>query len=387
MGKLLIVAYTYPPLATVGAIRPLTLAREASRQGWDVNVLSVEADYAIPRDYSVRSPVKATRAIRVPFSYFTRWLKYPLKGKGILWSFMDYQYDWVPTAVAAGARLHNKWPFDVIWATAPPFSSLRVGVKLAERYGIPSIADLRDPFINNITRDFLHPWIKEFWSRYYHKLLSHFDRRIIVDDCIIEELRGLSYSLVRNGYDENEFLGQAPDKFQKFTVGFVGSVYKELNIEPLFLAFKNLPEEIRMNSMLLFVGKGSALAANYAKKHHIEQFEARPIVPRSEAIDIMKRCHVLVWFGANAVGTKIYEYAQTGAMSLQIYDSDDQHSYRFAEEYGLSHNVRADRIDEISALLLEAYRRNHYDYTKHLKRFTREAAAKDILRIIEEVVK
>ena len=227
MPKLLIVAYAYPPLATIGAIRPLTLAREAIEKGWDVRVLTVRNDTTIPHDPKLRSPVETVRAIRIPISYFTRWLRLLLPGKGILWSFMDYQYDWVPTAVSAGKKIYKSWPYDVVFATAPPFSNLRVGIKLAERFHVPAIADLRDPFINNITRDFLHPQIKEFWARYYYNLLSRFNKRIIVDDCIREDLRGLSYTLIRNGFDETEFRTPAPKRFDKFTIGLIGTVYPE----------------------------------------------------------------------------------------------------------------------------------------------------------------
>ncbi len=385
MPRLLIVAYAYPPLATIGAIRPLTLAREAKSQGWDVRVLTVRNDPTIPVDTSTRSPVKAVSAMRVPFSYLTRWFRVLLPGKGILWSFMDYHYDWVPTAVSAGKKLYKSWPFDAVFATAPPFSNLRVGIKLAEQFKVPAVADLRDPFINNITRDFLHPWIKEFWSRYYFKLLSRFNRRIIVDDCIIDELRGLPYALIRNGFDESEFETSAPQKFDRFTVGSIGTVYQEYNIEPLFLAFKRLPHEIRRNSRLLLVGKGSEMGAKYARKHGIDQFEASSVVPRAEAIEIMRRCHVLIWFGSNAVGTKIYEYAKTGAKSLQIYENEEQHSYEFAKMHELATNVRIDNIQEITAEIAEAYDGKSYDYTKNLGEFTRKAAAIRILGIIDEL--
>ena len=305
MPRLLIVAYAYPPLTTVGIMRPLNLALQAKNEGWDVRVITVTNDKAIPIGYSIKSPVKAIRAIRIPFSYFTRWLRFLLPGKEILWSIMDFQYDWVPTAIITGRQLYKSWPFDIVFATAPPFSSLRVAASLSKKFNLPAIADLRDPFVNNFTRDFLHPHIKEFWSRYYYKLLSHFDDRIIVDDCIIEELHGLSYHMIRNGYDETEFNGKAPKRYDTFTIGYIGALYEQYNIEPLFKAYDLLPNEIKQSSRILFVGKGSEIAARLASKYNIDQIETKHVVPREEAIDVMRRCHVLIFYGSNAVGTKI----------------------------------------------------------------------------------
>jgi glycosyltransferase involved in cell wall biosynthesis len=386
LPRLLIVAYAYPPLATIGAIRPLTLAHEAVKEGWDVTVLTVSNDPTFSKDSSAVSPVRTARAMRIPFSYFTRWLKFILPGKEMLWSVMDYQHDWVPTAIKRGKRLYKSWPYDVVFSTAPPFSNLRVGGALAEHFNLPSVADLRDPFINNFTRDFLHPWIWGFWKRYYYKLLSKFSEIIIVDDCIRDELYGLPHHLIRNGYDEDEFSGTPPERFSQFTIGFIGTIYKEFNLKPLFRAFELLPDHIHRNARLLFVGKASELAAKRAEEFGLSRVETMPVVPRKEALEIMKRCHVLVSFGSDAIGTKIYEYARTGAKSIHIYETKSQHSYEFAEKYGLATSIRADRPAEIADEITAAYRHDSYDYPESTRRFTRRAAAREILGILKELV-
>ncbi len=382
MPRLLIVAYAYPPLATIGTERPLSLACEAKRQGWDVRVLTVTQDSSFTVDPHATSPVETVRAVNIPLSYFTRWLRFLLPGKETLWSFMDFQYSWVPSAILNGRRLFDSWPYDVLLSTAPPFSDLRVGASLASHFGLPSVADLRDPFINNMTRDFLHPYIRRFWHRYYYGLLSQFDERIVVDDCILPELLDLSSHLIRNGYKESEFKEPLPDRFDRPTIGFIGTVYKEYNLAPVFKAFEILPSEFRHDSRLLFVGKGSEIAQRRAQRFGVE-VEAHPMVPRKKALEIMKRCHGLIYFGSEAVGTKIYEYPRTGALPIQIYDNESQHSYRFAKKHGLSVNVRSDNLEGIADAFVQAFERDSRDYPKEVENFTRRASAKQILGVLE----
>ena len=56
----------------------------------------------------------------------------------------DPQVLWAPAAVRAGRQLLSEVPHDVVVATAPPFSALLVGARLARAAGLPLVLDYRD---------------------------------------------------------------------------------------------------------------------------------------------------------------------------------------------------------------------------------------------------
>ena len=56
----------------------------------------------------------------------------------------DPQVLWNPQAIEAGLRVLSQQKHDVIFVTAPPFSSFLIGAELARRTGLPLVLDYRD---------------------------------------------------------------------------------------------------------------------------------------------------------------------------------------------------------------------------------------------------
>jgi len=59
----------------------------------------------------------------------------------------DLRIDWIKTAVPAGRRLIEEWRPDIIFASAPPFTGLVLAGRLSRTFGIPWVADFRDPMV------------------------------------------------------------------------------------------------------------------------------------------------------------------------------------------------------------------------------------------------
>ncbi|MBD3407684.1 MAG: hypothetical protein GF411_16320 [Candidatus Lokiarchaeota archaeon] len=388
MPRLLIVSYAYPPLGGIAIIRALTLARKAMDEGWEVAFLAVANDPLYLRDESLSTKAPAVYAYRYPIYLITnRFLRRLLPGKRLLWSFLDSFYDWVPDAVHVGKKLYKKWPYDVIFASAPRFSSLRVARKLKESLNVPAVADLRDSFIYNFAIDYIHPWIRRFWHIYYHNLLSKFDKITAVDYNAIRGIN-LPHEIIYNGFDEEEFSGDI-QKFETFTIGHIGTIYPQYRIESLIKGILKIPLELRNRMRVLFVGDNTDVIRKMKNKMNLDFIEVRSRVPRDEAIEIMRRCHVLlVLSGAvtDALGAKIFECARTGATVLN-FAKPGSIPWKFAEETGLAHNVAFDRPREIAKAIVHASKRESFDPPKNIQQYSRDAASEQLLDILSDLVK
>jgi glycosyltransferase involved in cell wall biosynthesis len=189
MKTVLIVAYYFPPIAASGGIRPLGFCRYLTEYGWLPRVLTTDADSVYPEQgidgslyhglpgqmrvdrvahtSPLRAFFRARGRVRELIRAFARTRKQPspldgrnhdqsaapqastIKDLVLDWafSFPDLQCSWRRPAVRWVSRLAKTERPDVILATGAPWTSLLVGRDLAERFGIPFVADFRDPWM------------------------------------------------------------------------------------------------------------------------------------------------------------------------------------------------------------------------------------------------
>jgi len=161
--RILIVAWSWPPIGRIGALRPLGLAREWSARGHEVHVITGPGDrggeYA--PDLEARAASSGARVHRAPapglpptvlraaYERSAEGRSAPRRvsrGRQILaqWAtFPDYQRSWTGPAARRALELHRTMRFDVVWSTSPPESVHYVARAIA-RVGVPWIADFRD---------------------------------------------------------------------------------------------------------------------------------------------------------------------------------------------------------------------------------------------------
>jgi hypothetical protein len=69
----------------------------------------------------------------------------------------DNRIAWLPEALGRADTFLGAWRPDVVYASAPPVTTLLVARHLAKRYGVPWIAEFRDLWIDNPYYEF-PPW-------------------------------------------------------------------------------------------------------------------------------------------------------------------------------------------------------------------------------------
>lgn len=68
-----------------------------------------------------------------------------------VWQLGDAHSNWAPVAEEAAGRLLARGGIDAVWTTSAPFAHVHLGHRLAEHYGVPWVADIRDPVSTDVT--------------------------------------------------------------------------------------------------------------------------------------------------------------------------------------------------------------------------------------------
>jgi glycosyltransferase involved in cell wall biosynthesis len=169
--RILLVSWYFPPANDVAALRVGKLADYLESSGHEVWVLTGAREHA---DESLAVALPPERILRVPWFDVQR-LRFhgghktrdaaPAKAGGelkpaaarkrrftdaindtymLLVQIPDRQIGWLPFLKRAGTRLLKERPFDLIYASGPPFTAFLAARALAKRFSIPWVAEYRD---------------------------------------------------------------------------------------------------------------------------------------------------------------------------------------------------------------------------------------------------
>jgi hypothetical protein len=366
MKRLLMIAYYFPPTATSGAMRPLGFCRYLRDHGWQVSVLAADAhsvwpaleiderlSQRLPADVAVRRVRYTPAARRIeelratlsggaaePAARSVRAETPRRSGASVVrraaaavhrrvcgaLEFPDRQSAWfgpaVRAALAGGAR------YEAIYATGGPWTTLRIGLSLAERWELPLVTDFRDPWTRNPSLPSAAPRARVRAGRLERQVC----RRSAWVIANTEELRQQfaadypdladRFVTITNGFDVAPQPAGPPPPGARFELCHFGTVYGGRAPVNLLRALDVLTGSGRVDSdrfLLRFVGRWevdhaecNALAA---------RLEARGVVsreapmPHTACLAEMQRAGALLVLQSGfplQIPAKIYEYVATG---------------------------------------------------------------------------
>jgi glycosyltransferase involved in cell wall biosynthesis len=210
-----------------GVQRTLKFVKYFSEFSWHTTVLTVQPRGYLAQDDSLLQDLEGrdVRIVRTssagPAKLLTRkqTVKFPSEWSRKLLSRLsdtffipDNKIGWKRKAVARALQLAKETPFDMVFATAPPFTSLLIGRAIKKKLNIPLVLDYRDPWVE-------YPF--KFYPTPLHKLLnirlergalrasSHVittNRR--VKELILRRYRFLGYrdiDIIPQGFDPEDF--------------------------------------------------------------------------------------------------------------------------------------------------------------------------------------
>lgn len=225
--RVLLLAYFYPPLAGGGVHRVLSFTRYLPAHGWDCTVVCAgEHDYWV-RDESLAIP-SGTEVIRVgggsALAALLRLRRDPGRGRRSGRSFAPLRAlgDWflIPDSYAGWARRARRAAaarlaaggIDVLLTSSPPDSAHLAGLELARRFGVPWVADFRDPWIGLHFRRPPTAWHRARQAALERRVLERADVTLTASRTHLETLGRESGAQVRQAL-------HLPNGFEPFGAG------------------------------------------------------------------------------------------------------------------------------------------------------------------------
>lgn len=356
--RILLVAYTYPPMPTVGANRTDAMARHLRLLGHDVTVLTTAA-FGHRRNLDDEHGV-----VRVPDLTSSVWLRRLLRRPPLL------QQEDLPTGSRPEnpevtplpgvlARLFVPDPVLVAWVlgaapvavrlirqcriqcviTSSPYESVHLMGLLLGRLGTPWVADFRDGWQYNDWRPPFPTAAQRFVdSAMERSVMRRASRVVAATPAIAEDARerfGVDATCIRNGFDawrHNELpvpkLPELPS--DAVTLAHVGSLLSGGPKDPRpllegFRRFRKFEPTLASRLYLLFVGRLEG-ADREALADYLLDSQVLLLGERShaEALAIQRTVDGLVLVldpGSPALTGKLSEYLHAGRPIIAIADS------------------------------------------------------------------
>jgi hypothetical protein len=407
MNNVVMIAYSFPPEGSAGVYRPLRFCRYLPALDWRASVIAVAKDYYERYDPGLGALVPSdTEVIRVQgqdlwqtyqekrnrridqtlatvsagtVERIQRAQKMPLRSLAreairtteAWWYHPDKAAPWIKPAVEETVKLCQRTRANVIWATAPPVSSLCVAQQASERAGVPYVLDFRDPltFVPNVFETRRPRWaIRKDRERMFRLLQRA--RAVIFRHAADAECYWRAYPkafkpeqvhLIPNGYEGEieEFAAPVGDKCTILYSGTVtGAPYRYDTLLQSLLFLKQTDRDRAKQLRFLFVGDGTQVLKERAEALDIsDMVEVKGPIRQDEVARLGRDAHALLALGLMPsvrgyellVGSKLFGYFKAGRPIVGVLPSDE--TKNFLKRVGVTTIADVDSVPEITAVL------------------------------------
>lgn len=355
LKDLLILAYYFPPVHVVGAIRLFHFQHEAKAYFENIHVLTSCNTQLMRQDASLephsphiqsvltldlrrfslykkarQSPhVSTTIKQKSIFRWFQKALdSFPfsllLADGGPIYIYLSYQ---------KGKKLVREGKISHLFSSFRPQADHIVAHLLKRKFPqLYWIADFRDLPIDPIRDNVFWPKWQARWQRF---LLKKADLVTTVSKGLLTHMQRLHHHtyLLPNGIASAPISLQAPPLPTKFTISYTGSLYPELQSPaPLFTAIRQLLDDelISPNDIqLIYAGKDGTYWDQLIQAHQLKSISLnKGFVSYAEAQQLQQQTHLnllLSWSFPNAKGiltAKLYDYLAAGRPIIAIVNGE-----------------------------------------------------------------
>lgn len=432
MNKVLIIAYYTPPLGMSGVMRVTKLAKFLPEFGWQPVILSVKPISYYHYDPDLLNDLKGIKIFRSesldPARILYRFkkqreiedlydhedirgsrrlqpakpkeernlkvaatdagsaVKVPkfLRIKGTGPSVVNYLFFpdakalWIPFAYPLGKKVIEQEQPTLIFATAPPYSALLLGVYLKHFGKIPLVSDFRDPYPTGLVTPPIHFRYPIKKLRRY--ILNNSDAVIAVNHGTAQKLEKPA-TIIENGYDPNEF--QSPNPKSQIpnskSVLYAGNIWE--NEKELF-KFLEAVKDIK-NLKTLVAGRASPECL--ARLKNFSNAEYLGVLPHQKVMSLMKSVDILLYLTKpnQPVGLKLYEYFGSGKPILAVCESCNE-ATRLIEHHnaGLCTTLEP---EEINATVLEIIDQKETFTNKPIEWYNRKNQAQRLAELFNQL--
>lgn len=332
----LIIAYHFPPENSVGGLRPFRFFKYLQRQGFQCHVITAaptaadpalaEHTTSIPDPFSSRNGTfgwhteRAIRRLLIPGVV------------GVQWSGLAY---------AAGAKFiqAHRGERVTIFSTWPPLGTHLAAWRLKRRFGLPWIADYRDPLARPRSPVYGPRAIWSF-SALERAFMRRADVAIANTDSAEQMWRSkypqwaTKFHLLWNGFDPESRIGPLPIPERPFRVfSHVGELYEDRTIAPILESVSRLVANGRIDPATVRVHQvGPAAAACLPDSALIREGQEKGWlqivphqIPKPEAVRLAQTADglmIVLPHSTLQVPAKVFEYLQIGRPLLAFVPPD-----------------------------------------------------------------
>lgn len=369
MKRLLALAYFFPPLGGGGCQRTLKLVRYLEPLGWTSTVVtSRDPDYWILDPTLLEEVPPSTEVIRAGGVTSHRLLRLLSRGGLAIerpqgrrdprwfrklrrlqsWLLIPDGYrPWAREAERAAARRIQEGGVDAVWTTSSPESAHLAGLSLKRRFGIPWVADFRDPWVGRVTYRPPTHWHDARHLTLEREVVQAADRVTLVSEAMTSlyrqrysETPADRFVTVPNGVDSDDWRradllpppsdGEVARDRSRFVLLHAGQLAHRPTARTLLAAARRVIEadpRAASELTLRFLGGNEELTREeYEREGLGGVVEILPSRPHLQALASMRRAQGLLLLGhggdADALlyTGKIYEYLTSGRPLLGILD-------------------------------------------------------------------
>ncbi len=323
MRKLLLIAYAFPPFPAPGSARAWRLYKYLPEFGYETHVITASLpDVPKPRVTYVPPPSRSLTEMVLR--------KYAFPA--------DEDVLWTPRALHAAENLVTQEKFDAVLSTFPYLNVHMAAYQLKKQFGLPWIADYRDPLVGNPfrTASGLPGLIDRYLDRRFFRAA---DLLIAVSDCVKDEWTKRSpkvknkTAVIWNGFDPEEQIGPKSAQSNGYrVVSHIGNFYEGRNPVMPLASILRLVRNGRLNpSCFRFRFIGNLDPSIWAKHGELLGqltnmgcLQWLATMPRGHALNAMMQSDELMLVDNNNSGigytvpAKLFEYIRVGRPILSL---------------------------------------------------------------------
>lgn len=358
MKRVLILAYDYPPYVSVGGLRPHSWFKYMHEFGvfpvvvtrqWS-NSYGNYLDYIAPSSSAktiteesdqgiiIRTPYLPNISNRLLLKYGNTKFGFVRKGISAFFEYGQFPFLMGPKVnlYYEAEKYLKKNKVDIIITTGEPFVLFKYASKLSKDYNIPWIADYRDPWTQDKSRQ-AKGMSKKMDAFFEKSILSNVSAVTTVSKSFQEEIETLvpnkPFYILPNGYDPEAIkeVEEIKQSDEKLTIGFVGTIYKWHPLESFLRvaddfvnSFPKTPEfEINFYGINDEDSVEELIETKYPSLKSVVKIY--PKIPNRTLLEKLATNNLLLLFNYYSyMGTKIYDYLGLKRQILLCYDDDDE---------------------------------------------------------------
>lgn len=396
MPKVLMIAYYFPPIASVGAQRTVRFATNLLDYGWEPHVLTPRKRYHythLPEnslDFGNSLTLHESKAF-LPVQLFQRLLNHkPNSGlfspqkrnvfsglRNLIFSLCckpDEFRGWIPYAVRKGKQIIEKEQIDLIYSSGPPNSCHIIGHALKNATHKPWVADLRDLWnmFPHSYNPFHWQWRINYDRQIEYDTLKNADRIITTSAEMrqkmlhfLDEYPKSSIHTVTNGYDAVNFSSIVETQEDSLLIlSHVGSLFSWRSLEPLLRALRIILEKSpvwRSKFLIKLAGIIPEREIQLIKTYNLQNnIRILGNCSHERAIQLMRESSALFVLtgalqdGGLMIPAKLFEYIAAEKPIISIGPAGACSNLILSDNLGW--HFKPDQVDDIAARIIQLIR-------------------------------